>query len=164
MCIPYRWATTRVFLIFAFFCGFPLNSTLYVYYLFMYHVKWVFPFKFIMLYQLVFFCYFFFVSACTCSCFTEIKCYDFCSRDAIIVFPFDCSVTNNGNFINNEFNDVYLVTTVAPIPLEAFTLEVKDNSVIVYFGNIYMSIASSLLVLVISYKGFKFVYNFTSVP
>ncbi|CAI9292345.1 unnamed protein product [Lactuca saligna] len=32
------------------------------------------------------------------------------------------SVTKNGNFINNEFDDVYLVTTVSPIPLEAFTL------------------------------------------
>ena len=31
---------------------------------------------------------------------------------------------NDGTFINNEFNDVYLVTTVSPIPLEAFALQV----------------------------------------
>ncbi|THU52719.1 hypothetical protein C4D60_Mb10t06870 [Musa balbisiana] len=33
------------------------------------------------------------------------------------------SVINNGNYINNEFNDVYLVTTLSPIPMEAFTLQ-----------------------------------------
>ena len=38
---------------------------------------------------------------------------------------FCCSVTNGGKFINNEFNDVYLVTTLDPIPLEAFTLQVR---------------------------------------
>ena len=43
---------------------------------------------------------------------------------SLFVFAFDCSVTNSGNFINNEFDDVYLVTTVDPIPLEAFTLQV----------------------------------------
>jgi len=36
----------------------------------------------------------------------------------------ECSVTNNGKFINNEYNDVFLVTTIDPIPLEAFTLQV----------------------------------------
>lgn len=40
-------------------------------------------------------------------------------------FIFECSVINDGKFINNEFNDVYLVTTVDPIPLEAFTLQVR---------------------------------------
>ena len=35
------------------------------------------------------------------------------------------SVINNGTFINNEYNDVYLVTTLTPIPLEAFTLQVR---------------------------------------
>lgn len=35
-----------------------------------------------------------------------------------------CSVTNNGKFINNEYNDVYLVTSIDPIPLEALTLQV----------------------------------------
>lgn len=34
------------------------------------------------------------------------------------------SVTNDGKFIDNEFDDVYLVTTPDPIPLEAFTLQV----------------------------------------
>lgn len=38
---------------------------------------------------------------------------------------FECSVINDGKFINNEFNDVYLVTTLDPIPLEAFTLQVR---------------------------------------
>ncbi|CAA6671017.1 unnamed protein product [Spirodela intermedia] len=33
------------------------------------------------------------------------------------------SVINGGTFINNEFNDVYLVTTLDPIPLEAFTFQ-----------------------------------------
>ncbi|KAF6151242.1 hypothetical protein GIB67_002941 [Kingdonia uniflora] len=32
-------------------------------------------------------------------------------------------VINEGNFIDNEYNDVYLVTTLDPIPLEAFTLQ-----------------------------------------
>jgi len=35
------------------------------------------------------------------------------------------SVINNGTFINNEYCDVYLVTNLAPIPLEAFTLQVR---------------------------------------
>ncbi|KAI3929753.1 hypothetical protein MKX01_025921 [Papaver californicum] len=42
------------------------------------------------------------------------------------------TVTNNGNFINNEFNDVYLVTTVDPIPLEAFTLQETEVSAVKY--------------------------------
>jgi len=42
-----------------------------------------------------------------------------------LYFIFECSVINDGKFINNEFNDVYLVTTVDPIPLEAFTLQVR---------------------------------------
>jgi hypothetical protein len=36
----------------------------------------------------------------------------------------ECSVTNDGKFINNEYNDVFLVTTIDPIPLEAFKLQV----------------------------------------
>ncbi|KAJ9556365.1 hypothetical protein OSB04_010979 [Centaurea solstitialis] len=44
------------------------------------------------------------------------------------------SVTNNGNFINNEFDDVYLVTTVAPIPLEAFTLQESEVSAVKYIS------------------------------
>ncbi|KAI3522348.1 hypothetical protein L1887_00057 [Cichorium endivia] len=42
------------------------------------------------------------------------------------------SVTNNGSFINNEFDDVYLVTTVSPIPLEAFTLQESEVSAVKY--------------------------------
>ncbi|KAL7607773.1 hypothetical protein Lser_V15G11453 [Lactuca serriola] len=44
------------------------------------------------------------------------------------------SVTNNGNFINNEFDDVYLVTTVSPIPLEAFTLPESEVSAVKYIS------------------------------
>ncbi|CAJ1965420.1 unnamed protein product [Sphenostylis stenocarpa] len=33
------------------------------------------------------------------------------------------SVINDGKYINNEFNDVYLVTTLDPIPMEAFALQ-----------------------------------------
>jgi len=36
-------------------------------------------------------------------------------------------VINGGKYINNEFNDVYLVTLVDPIPLDAFTLQVRMN-------------------------------------
>ena len=46
------------------------------------------------------------------------------SQSAIWVFAYGCSVTNDGKFIDNEFDDVYLVTTLDPIPLEAFTLQV----------------------------------------
>ncbi|CAI9289236.1 unnamed protein product [Lactuca saligna] len=44
------------------------------------------------------------------------------------------SVTNNGNFINNEFDDVYLVTTVSPVPLEAFTLQESEVSAVKYIS------------------------------
>ncbi|KAL4194518.1 hypothetical protein AMTRI_Chr05g59730 [Amborella trichopoda] len=42
------------------------------------------------------------------------------------------SVINDGNYINNEFNDVYIVTTLAPIPLEAFTLQEAEVSAVKY--------------------------------
>ncbi|XP_052480661.1 nudix hydrolase 3 isoform X3 [Gossypium raimondii] len=42
--------------------------------------------------------------------------------ELIFVFLEEC-VTNNGKFINNEYSDVYLVTTLEPIPREAFTLQ-----------------------------------------
>jgi hypothetical protein len=42
------------------------------------------------------------------------------------------SVTNDGKFINNEFNDVYLVTILHPIPLEAFTLQKEEVSAVKY--------------------------------
>ncbi|GAB2293125.1 Nudix hydrolase 3 [Dionaea muscipula] len=41
-------------------------------------------------------------------------------------------VTNDGKFVNNEFNDVYLVTTLAPIPLEAFALQETEVSAVKY--------------------------------
>lgn len=44
-------------------------------------------------------------------------------------FVLECSVINDGKFINNEFNDVYLVTTRDPIPLEAFTLQVRMSMI-----------------------------------
>ncbi|XP_043711165.1 nudix hydrolase 3-like [Telopea speciosissima] len=43
-------------------------------------------------------------------------------------------VINDGKFINNEFNDVYLVTTLAPIPLEAFTLQETEVSAVKYIS------------------------------
>ncbi|KAJ6944295.1 hypothetical protein NC652_009642 [Populus alba x Populus x berolinensis] len=42
------------------------------------------------------------------------------------------NVINDGKFINNEFNDVYLVTTVDPIPREAFTLQETEVSAVKY--------------------------------
>uniref|UniRef100_A0A7N0VMC7 Nudix hydrolase domain-containing protein n=1 Tax=Kalanchoe fedtschenkoi TaxID=63787 RepID=A0A7N0VMC7_KALFE len=44
------------------------------------------------------------------------------------------SVINDGKFINNEFNDVYLVTTLDPIPLEAFTLQESEVSAVKYMS------------------------------
>ncbi|XP_078443179.1 nudix hydrolase homolog 3 [Wolffia australiana] len=44
------------------------------------------------------------------------------------------SVLNEGTFINNEFNDVYLVTTLEPIPLEAFTLQETEVSAVRYIS------------------------------
>ncbi|XP_047981304.1 nudix hydrolase 3 [Salvia hispanica] len=41
-------------------------------------------------------------------------------------------VTNEGKFINNEYCDVYLVTTIDPIPLEAFTLQESEVSAVKY--------------------------------
>lgn len=43
------------------------------------------------------------------------------------------SITNGGQFIDNEFADVYLVTTLNPIPFEAFTLQVGSKSSIVSY-------------------------------
>ncbi|XP_071730456.1 nudix hydrolase 3-like isoform X1 [Rutidosis leptorrhynchoides] len=45
-----------------------------------------------------------------------------------------CSVTNDGMFIDNEFDDVYLVTTPDPIPLEAFTLQESEVSAVKYIS------------------------------
>ncbi|OMO73907.1 hypothetical protein COLO4_26791 [Corchorus olitorius] len=43
-------------------------------------------------------------------------------------------VTNNGKFINNEYDDVYLVTTLDPIPREAFTLQDTEVSDVKYIS------------------------------
>lgn len=51
--------------------------------------------------------------------------------EKIFVFLQEC-VTNDGKFINNEFNDVYLVTILHPIPLEAFTLQKEEVSAVKY--------------------------------
>ncbi|KAJ4959224.1 hypothetical protein NE237_026335 [Protea cynaroides] len=53
--------------------------------------------------------------------------------ELIFVFLQEC-VINDGKFINNEFNDVYLVTTLAPIPLEAFTLQETEVSAVKYIS------------------------------
>ncbi|KAA3478669.1 nudix hydrolase 3 isoform X1 [Gossypium australe] len=50
--------------------------------------------------------------------------------DKIIFF-----VTNNGKFINNEYSDVYLVTTLEPIPREAFTLQDTEVSDVKYISS-----------------------------
>ncbi|GBG65049.1 hypothetical protein CBR_g49119 [Chara braunii] len=44
----------------------------------------------------------------------------------------DQSCTNNGSFINNEFADVYLVTTPEPIPRTAFTLQKSEVADVKY--------------------------------
>ncbi|XP_061344414.1 nudix hydrolase 3 isoform X3 [Gastrolobium bilobum] len=43
-------------------------------------------------------------------------------------------VINDGKYINNEYNDVYLVTTLDPIPLEAFTLQETEVSAVKYIS------------------------------
>ncbi|TVU27936.1 hypothetical protein EJB05_19439 [Eragrostis curvula] len=51
--------------------------------------------------------------------------------ELIFVFLQEC-VINNGTYTNNEYNDVYLVTTLTPIPLEAFTLQESEVSAVKY--------------------------------
>lgn len=51
--------------------------------------------------------------------------------ELLYTFRFQCT-TNDEKFINNEFADVYLVTTVAPIPLQAFTLQETEVSAVRY--------------------------------
>ncbi|KAG2723283.1 hypothetical protein I3760_02G163500 [Carya illinoinensis] len=53
--------------------------------------------------------------------------------EMIFIFLEEC-VINDGNFINNEFSDVYLVTTLDPIPLEAFTLQETEVSAVKYIS------------------------------
>ncbi|KAL0922058.1 hypothetical protein M5K25_006019 [Dendrobium thyrsiflorum] len=51
--------------------------------------------------------------------------------ELIFVFLQEC-VINDGKFINNEYNDVYLVTTLSPIPQEAFILQEAEVSSVKY--------------------------------
>ncbi|KAL0867380.1 hypothetical protein Bca101_046498 [Brassica carinata] len=51
--------------------------------------------------------------------------------EKLFVFLQEC-VINDGKFINNEFSDVYLVTILHPIPLEAFTLQKEEVSAVKY--------------------------------
>ncbi|KAG9141800.1 hypothetical protein Leryth_023317 [Lithospermum erythrorhizon] len=53
--------------------------------------------------------------------------------ELLFVFLEEC-VINDGNFINNEYCDVYLVTTLNPIPLEAFTLQESEVSAVKYIS------------------------------
>nr|XP_023905310.1 nudix hydrolase 3-like isoform X2 [Quercus suber] len=53
--------------------------------------------------------------------------------ERIFIFLQEC-VINDGKYINNEFNDVYLVTTLDPIPLEAFTLQESEVSAVKYIS------------------------------
>ncbi|XP_065865634.1 nudix hydrolase 3 [Euphorbia lathyris] len=53
--------------------------------------------------------------------------------ELIFVFLQEC-IINDGKFINNEYNDVYLVTTVDPIPLEAFILQATEVSAVKYIS------------------------------
>nr|GME13767.1 nudix hydrolase 3 [Ipomoea batatas] len=55
-------------------------------------------------------------------------------KDAFeLIFSFlqEC-VINDGTFINNEYDDVYLVTTIDPIPLDAFTFQESEVSAVKY--------------------------------
>lgn len=51
--------------------------------------------------------------------------------ELIFVFLQEC-VLSGGMFINNEYNDVYLVTTLSPIPQEAFILQESEVSSVKY--------------------------------
>ncbi|KAL5212822.1 hypothetical protein ABZP36_023669 [Zizania latifolia] len=51
--------------------------------------------------------------------------------ELIFIFLQEC-VINNGTYTNNEYNDVYLVTTLTPIPLAAFTLQESEVSAVRY--------------------------------
>ncbi|KAL6536333.1 Nudix hydrolase 3 [Orobanche gracilis] len=53
--------------------------------------------------------------------------------ELLFVFLQEC-VINGGNFINNEYNDVYLVTMIDPIPMEAFTLQESEVSAVKYIS------------------------------
>ncbi|XP_042468282.1 nudix hydrolase 3 isoform X2 [Zingiber officinale] len=60
--------------------------------------------------------------------------------ELLFVSRHEC-VLNNGSYINNEINDVYLVTTLSRIPMEAFTLQESEVSSVKYmFWNDYKHI------------------------
>ncbi|KAJ9189883.1 hypothetical protein P3X46_001134 [Hevea brasiliensis] len=62
--------------------------------------------------------------------------------ELIFVFLQQC-IINDGKYINNEYSDVYLVTTLDPIPLEAFTLQETEVSAVKYisYGDYRSSLA-----------------------
>lgn len=49
----------------------------------------------------------------------------------LFVYLQEC-VINGGKYINNEYNDVYLITLVEPLPLDAFTLQESEVSAVKY--------------------------------
>ncbi|XP_077238192.1 nudix hydrolase homolog 3 isoform X2 [Tasmannia lanceolata] len=51
--------------------------------------------------------------------------------ELIFIFLQECTI-NDGKYINHEFNDVYLITILDPIPLEAFTLQESEVSAVKY--------------------------------
>lgn len=51
--------------------------------------------------------------------------------ELLFVYLQEC-IINNGTFINNEFNDVYLVTIVEQIPLDEFALQESEVSMVKY--------------------------------
>lgn len=53
--------------------------------------------------------------------------------ELLFVYLQEC-VINDGTFINNEYNDVYLVTTLEPIPLNSFALQKEEVSMVKYIG------------------------------
>ncbi|XP_058113985.1 nudix hydrolase 3 [Magnolia sinica] len=53
--------------------------------------------------------------------------------ELLFVFLSECTI-NDGNYINKEFTDEYLVTTLEPIPLEAFTLQETEVSAVKYIS------------------------------
>ncbi|MCO5554761.1 hypothetical protein L7F22_008295 [Adiantum nelumboides] len=53
--------------------------------------------------------------------------------ELLFVYLQEC-VINDGTFINNEFNDVYVITTVERIPLDGFLLQESEVSGVKYIG------------------------------
>ncbi|KAJ7532464.1 hypothetical protein O6H91_13G004500 [Diphasiastrum complanatum] len=53
--------------------------------------------------------------------------------EILFVYLQEC-VINDGTYINNEYNDVYLVTIFEPLPLEAFSLQESEVSDVKYIA------------------------------